>query len=635
MPEPTIETKPISIIFEPLGRRTQVETGLTVLEAARTAGVELVALCGGEGACGACRVQLVEGALTPATDEEALELTLDEVAKGFRLACRAQPLQDCRIYIPPESMTTTQRLQVEGQEDLLEADPPVIPFDVHVPPPTMADLRSDLTRLSETITAQGLPAPRAGLPVLAVLSERLRQGKWAARLGLHHEEVVAVLPFDEDGQPPELFGLAVDVGTTKLAAYLVEMSTGHTVARTGEMNPQIIYGEDVISRIRFANQNTGGRQTLQARLVDVINQMTGVLCEEAGIQREQIVEAAIAGNTAMHHLLAGLPVQQLGAAPYVPAVSDALDLPAGEIGLRLAPGAYLHLPPVIAGYVGADHVAMMMATLDRDTTGIRGQGKEKHPRCILALDIGTNTEISLSTSEGRILSCSAASGPAFEGAHIHDGMRAAPGAIERVQIQAGEIRLHVIGDVPPVGICGSGILDAVAALLDAGLIDARGNLSASMDGLPEFTRRAFAENRRQVVLVPAEHSGHGRDIVVSRKDINEIQLAKGAIRAGIDVLLNEAGVTAGDIDELIMAGAFGTYLDLNSAMRVGMLPALPMERVRQVGNAAGTGTRYLLVSTHCRREAAALAEKVEYIELTTHPQFTQRFISALMFDVKG
>jgi uncharacterized 2Fe-2S/4Fe-4S cluster protein (DUF4445 family) len=321
----------------------------------------------------------------------------------------------------------------------------------------------------------------------------------------------------------------------------------------------------------------------------------------------------------MHHLFAGLPVAQLGHAPYVPAASQALDLRASDLGLDLNRGAYVYLPPNIAGYVGADHVSMVLAT-------------ETHQagRTTLALDIGTNTEITLSHA-GRLLCCSCASGPAFEGAHIRDGMRAAPGAIERVQINGEKhtIRIQTIADQPPVGICGSGILDAIAEMLISGVLDRRGALVGShplvrrRDGLNEF------------VLAEASRSGHGRDVLVSRRDVNEIQLAKGAIRAGIELLLAEAGIPAAEIQDFIVAGAFGTYISIPSAIRVGMFPALPLGRFRQVGNAAGEGARQMLVSLRQRELAELIAHRLEYIELSSHPDFTNEFSHRLFFPVEG
>jgi uncharacterized 2Fe-2S/4Fe-4S cluster protein (DUF4445 family) len=438
---------------------------------------------------------------------------------------------------------------------------------------------------------------------------------------------VAALPPASLTRPAAaLLGLAVDVGTTKVAAYLLDLAGGQTLAKTGAMNPQIAFGEDVVSRIAYANANPDGGHTLQERLVATLNQMVTEMCLQASQEGfpaspEQVVEAVIVGNTAMHHIFAGLAVTQLGASPYVAAVTEALDIPAQAVGLKLAPGAYVHLPPNIAGYVGADHVAMLMAALIDPLTGA-----PPPQRTVVALDIGTNTEITLAHN-GKMVSCSCASGPAFEGAHIHDGMRAAPGAVERVQISDGEVRIHTIGEQPPVGICGSGILDTVAQMLLAEVIDFRGVLR---QGHPAVRR---TDGRLEFILSPAETSGHGRDVLVNRKDVNEIQLAKGAIRTGINILLQEVGLDGQEtaIDDFIVAGAFGTYISIESAVQIGMFPRIPLERYRQIGNAAGAGARQMLVSGERRKLASKIVSQIEYVELSTHPDFMHVFSQALYF----
>jgi uncharacterized 2Fe-2S/4Fe-4S cluster protein (DUF4445 family) len=495
-------------------------------------------------------------------------------------------------------------------------------LDIKIQVPNMHDLRSDLTRLKDALDDQGFASLCADFPLLGSLSDDLRNANWSPRVIVKANEIIAVFPATGLPGLHGAFGLAVDVGTTKLAGYLVDLGSGETVSRVGAMNPQIGYGEDVVSRIVYATDKPDGRKILQSRLVEALNQMVADLSLEAKTTPEKVVEAVVVGNTVMHHLFAGLPVHQLGMAPYVPAVSQAIEVRADRLGLHLAPGAYVYLPANIAGYVGADHLAMDLAT---------GVGQAPGNRNIVALDIGTNTEISLE-SDGRIYSCSCASGPAFEGAHIREGMRAAPGAIERVVYVDGEFRIHTIGDKPPVGICGSGILDAIASMLKAGILDNRGNL------LAEHPLVRTVDGKRAVLLVPAEKSGHDRDIYVTRHDVNEIQLAKGAIRAGIRVLLVEAGLAVGKkggeekLDRVIVAGAFGTYLDIGSAIQVGMFPGLPLERFDQVGNAAGAGARQLLISVDRRKAADMLAKRINYIELTTHPRFTDEYIKAIMFE---
>jgi uncharacterized 2Fe-2S/4Fe-4S cluster protein (DUF4445 family) len=591
--------------LQPVGRRVEVPAGTSLLSAAQTVGVELQSICGGAGTCGGCRVRRAEGQLSALSALEREELTREEIADGFRLACQAVAIADVRVDIPPESLTARQRVQVEGREEEIAPDPIVVPIDIEIEPPDAGDLMPGVMR----IAGGDLTVPH---PVLADLSDRLRAQDGSARLAVRREEggrrLVAVLP-----PAAPLIGLAVDIGTTKLALYLVDLESGRTVARIGLINPQVAWGEDVISRIAYAGARPGGASLLQGKLVAALNRAVAELCAETRVLREQIVEAVVVGNTAMHHLFAGLPVRQLGVAPFAPASTDPLNVPARDVGLGLAAGAVVYLPPSIAGYVGADHTAMLLATGVGDTR-----------RTVLAIDIGTNTEISLAVG-GRIFCCSCASGPAFEGAHITAGMRAAPGAIERVRIAGGEVFSYPIERAAPLGICGSGILDAVGEMLRAGVLDERGNFRSDR---PRVRARG---GQSEFLLVEAAAAGHGRDIAVTRGDVNEIQLAKAAIRAGIDVLLEEAGLVPEALEEVAVAGAFGTYLNLESAVRIGLFPDLPLGRFRQVGNAAGIGARQMLISAERRRAGEAIARRVQYVELTSHPAFHARFVGAMRF----
>jgi uncharacterized 2Fe-2S/4Fe-4S cluster protein (DUF4445 family) len=615
--------------LEPVGRRIQVEAGVNLLEAAQRAGIDLVAACGGIGICGTCKVRLVKGRLSALSLTEQELLSQAEIAQGLRLACQAEPLSDLKLEIPRESLPAAQQMQVDGREADVALDPVVTPFDLALAPPDLHDLRSDLTRVQEAVSA----SLRGDLAALSALSTALRNGDWKARLALRAPvgrtalrgplggpalrephaamELVGALPAGS-----RLLGLAADMGSTKLAVYLVDLESGATLARTGVMNPQIAYGEDVVSRIAFANRSEENRRLLQTRLADTFNQVIVDLCAQAGAVPEQIVDAVVVGNTAMHHFFTALPVAQLGASPYVPAVSDPLDVRAVDLGLRLAPGARVHLPANIAGYVGGDHTACLLAA----------QSFPPDANLVL-VDIGTNTEISLIAGglpNSPIYTCSCASGPAFEGAHIHDGMRAAPGAVERVRIREGRTQVSTIGGGPAVGICGSGILEAVAELAEAGVVDSRGVLRRDAPGV------RLDENRRaEYVLVPAERSGHAKDVVVTRKDIHEIQLAKGAIRAGIEILQARAGISADHVDAWIIAGAFGTYLDLSAAQRIGMFPRQPLERFHQVGNAAGVGAKQMLLSRAARELSSRIIARAQYIELTVQPEFTDVYVGAL------
>ncbi|MGC9523125.1 MAG: ASKHA domain-containing protein [Anaerolineae bacterium] len=609
-----------SVDLEPIGRRAVISAEMTLLEAAQLAGVEIAAVCGGVGSCGKCRVQCIEGQLTPPSTDEKQLFSDTELAAGYRLACQARPLSDVKVHIPPDSLSAPQRLQVEGLETEITPDPVVERVDVSLDPPTLEDLRADTVRLTDALAAQGVPRPFFGQSVLRSLSEELRARDWSVSLALRQQgagvgqpkvqpwrEVVGVLHRDRP-----MVGLAVDVGTTKMAAYLVDLHSGRTLAKDGSMNPQIAYGEDVVSRIAYANETPGGRAVLQKRLVKGLNDLVGTLCDQADVEKQQIVDAVVVGNTVIHHLFVGLPVTQLGASPYIAAVSEPLDIEAEHLGLELAPGAKVYLPPNIAGYVGADHVSMLLATEAWQASAPT-----------VALDIGTNTEISLAVGN-RLLSCSCASGPAFEGAHIHAGMRAAAGAVEYVQITEDDLRVQTIGNRPAVGICGSGILDVVAELRASNIVGRTGRMKRDHPRVVDWNGGgAF-------VLVEKSRTGNGQDLLVTRRDVNEIQLAKAAIRAGVDVLLGEAGLTYEDLDTFIVAGAFGTYLDLKSATRIGMFPPLPLNRFRQVGNAAGAGARRMLLSGSQRRMAESIVDRVRYIELTAHANFADVYMAAMV-----
>lgn len=601
-----------TIEIQPAGRRITIEPGVNLLKAVQRAGVEMVAACSGAGFCGTCRIRLIEGTLMPPSEHEADLLGKAWVEEGYRLACCALPLSDIQIEIPLTSMAVGQRMQLEGTEQIINPEPNAIGLDLVLSPPELTDLRSDLERVNQALVAMGWQRIRGNLDSLGHLSDCLRENHWSVRLAVqkeaHTTRLISAFP-----PATPLLGLAADLGTTKLAFYLVDLVSGATLASIGIMNPQITYGEDVVSRIAFANESEENRLLLQTRLVNTINEAIHVLCEQCDVDPTQIVDAVLVGNTAIHHLFCGLPVRQLGASPYVPSISDPVDFFASEVGLNLPAGVKVHMPAIIAGFVGADHTAALLSSSMR---------KNGAPRVLV--DIGTNTEISLSLGK-KLYTCSTASGPAFEGAHIRDGMRAAPGAIERVVINGEGIVLKTVDGQPPVGICGTGILSAIAELLGSGILNRLGNLEKSHPRVRTYNgQSAF-------VLASGSETGHGQDILITRRDINEIQLAKGAIRTGIDVLLEVAGIEANAVGEWIIAGAFGTYLDISSAVRIKMFPDVPLDRYYQVGNAAGVGAKQMLISNAKRQEATRLIQDVDYIELTVYPGFKDKFIQGLYY----
>ena len=596
------------IDFEPVGRRGQCTAKQSLLECAHQLGVELVSLCGGKGTCGRCKVQVLSGKHTQLTSDEREALSPSELEQGYRLACQTYPLEDCKVHIPTESLTAPQRTQVDGLEVNIRPDPAVISYHVEMDSPSLEDHEADAERLLQALHREhhiNLNPSAIDMKLLQQLSPVLRDSKWQAQVSVRGNEVVALGPW-----PSRSLGLAIDLGTTKIAGYLLDLSTGQALASKGAMNPQIAYGEDVISRIALATGSIKEAGRLQKLAVTAVNQLARELCAEVGVKAQDIVEAVVVGNTAMHHLLLGLPVEQLALSPYVPAVKGALDIKAREIGLKIAPGGYVHLLPNIAGFVGADHVAMLLATNISQKKGV-----------VLALDIGTNTEVCLSC-DSNMTSVSCASGPAFEGAHIKHGMRAADGAIEHMQIVGDRVNYQTIGGTPPVGICGSGIIDVMAELYLNRVLGDNGRMGA------DHQRVRTRQGELEFVLVSEEENSGGVAITITQKDIRELQLAKGAIRTGIQVLLDANSRSEEEIKEVIIAGAFGSYIDVASAVTIGMLPSLPLNRFKQVGNAAGTGAKMALISKDARGEAQDIADRVKYIELAATSQFALTFAQA-------
>ncbi len=595
----------ISLDFQPIGLRGEYQQGRSLLEYAREVGAGLLSICGGSGTCARCKVQLISGTASEPTSSERDALTDDELAAGFRLACQAYPDSDCTIRVPPESLSAPQRTQVESIEVAVRPEPSVRSYDVELDLPTLKDHEADAERLSSALGLDhGVNAGQFDLHVLRELPPEARSSKWRIAATVRGGEVIAVRSWGRQS-----LGLAVDLGTTKVAGYLLDLDTGKTLASHGIMNPQISYGEDVIGRITVAGSSPDEAVRLQELALGALGELVRHLCNVVSSRVADILDVVVVGNTAMHHLLLGLPVSQLALSPYVPVVRQALDIRARDIGLDVAPGACVHLLPNIAGFVGGDHVAMLLATKLYQAEGV-----------VLSLDIGTNTEICLA-SNGVLTSVSCASGPAFEGAHIKHGMRGAKGAIEHVRITDSTVEIETIGDAPAVGLCGSGILDAVAQMYVNGVVATNGRMRT------DHPRVREVEGEREFILVDEDGLG-GREITITQKDIREVQLAKAAIRTGIQSLMADAGKSDDDIDAVVIAGAFGSYLDPASAAAIGMFPPLPINRFQQVGNAAGTGARLALASVEQRNAARNLAERVGYIELAATPDFTHLFAQA-------
>jgi uncharacterized 2Fe-2S/4Fe-4S cluster protein (DUF4445 family) len=583
-----------TIEFQPLGIDLVCSEPLTLLDAARQSGINLRSECGGKGTCGKCAVEILTlQDLTPPTESETTLFTPDQLLKGMRLACEFMADRDLKVKIPTSSTVERQVLQVKGNQKEIQPDPMVIQKLVRINEATLNSLESEFTRLCKI---SGIVNLKTSLDVLRHIPDLLKKNDQRVNLVISENELINLT--SEEIHP--LLGLAVDVGSTKLACYLMDLKTGKVLAAKGIPNPQIAYGDDIMTRLAYAIKNPSQSELMHSLLIQSINLAASELCSQINASPSNIVDSCFVGNTVMHHFLLDLPVETLAFSPFVPIISDALSPRSSEIGFLAMPGSKVLLPSIIAGFVGSDHLAFLLS---------EGFGDDSHVR--LGIDIGTNTEIAL-RKNGRIVSVSTASGPAFEGAHIRFGMRAGLGAIEHITLNhQGKADIHTIGNVNPIGICGSGILDAVSELRRVGILNSRGRLDKSAPGV-----RVDDLGKPYFIIAESE-----RQITLSQMDIDQILLAKGAIRAGIDVLMNYLKVKPGDIEEILIAGAFGSYMDPKQAIRLGMLPAISSSCIRAVGNAAGAGARMMLVSKAERQKAEELANRIEYLELTLYPEF--------------
>ncbi len=606
MPKPTGHIK-----FKPQGTSAPADPRLNLLETARKAGIGLENKCGGVGKCGKCRVVLKSGRLSPPTQSERDLLTGAELTAGYRLACQARPLDSdgsITLEIPAHSLTLQQRFQIEGLAYGGKHDPPVASYRLNLRPAAIRDVRSDAARLGDALyKRKGVDIRSTTLQALRQLPQVLRAYGWKARVLVRGGELLAV-------KPPSyrrLLGLAVDLGTSKIALFLVDLETGETIANLGFMNPQLPFGEDVMSRIQYANTSVDAGSELQRLVVQGLNDELSELLKPLGLAPSDIVETCLVGNTAMHHLFAGLPVTQLGFAPYVPATTSAVEVRSEDLGLSMLPQGQVYLPPPIAGFVGSDMLAAIIATRLHRQAGP-----------VLLMDLGTNTEVALKV-DSRIVCCSCASGPAFEGGALRHGMRAAEGAIEKVRVDSrGDVIVSTVGNTDPEGICGSGILDSLAALKDTGIITPAGRMSRDHPGVME-------ENGEPAFRLAPFADGDGW-VTITQNDVREVQKAKGAVRAGIEMLMDHTGIRASDLKRIIIAGAFGNYIDPLSALSIALIPPISSKRISQVGNAAGVGARAMLCSSSLRREAERLASRLEYLELVAYPKAELYFASGMM-----
>lgn len=630
------------VIFQPAGRRGLIDEGKTILTSAIELGVDLESICGGKKTCGKCKVRIDEGYfekdaidsrmshLSQISDDEK-KFIKPEDGPNIRLACAAEIYGDVKIFVPEKSRAGKQVVRKTATERAIALNPAVKKYHIKLKPPTLHDLATgDSERVIAALKEQyDLNITSIDYPVLKQLQDTLRKGKWEITVSVWMDrEIIKAEP----GFVEDTYGIAVDVGTTTVVGYLCDLTTGKVLSTESMMNPQVPYGEDVMSRITYAMMNPDGLEKMQRAIIDGLNQIISdsvkaLECEKIGKKcgTEDIVDMTIVFNTAMHHIFLGFNPEYIGKAPFIPAVQKGLNIKARDMGIIINGSSYIHVLPIEAGFVGADNVGVLIAEEPYNQDSME-----------LIIDIGTNGELLLGNRD-RIYSTSCATGPAFEGAQIKFGMRAAPGAIERIKIDPDtkEVMFKVIGKmdwhahlekVNAKGICGSGIIDAVAEMFRAGIIMKNGNFSPNLN-TPRF--RKDTEGKPEFVIAWADETSIGTDITVTLSDIRAIQLAKAALYAGAKLLMQRLGIKK--IDKVILAGAFGSYINKESAMIMGMFPDCEINNVYAVGNAAGDGARIALLNIDKRDEAEKKAREVNFVEIAVDPNFQKEFMQAMHF----
>jgi uncharacterized 2Fe-2S/4Fe-4S cluster protein (DUF4445 family) len=585
-----------------------------LLDNLRKRGTKLLSMCGGHGICGKCIVRIYSSEkLTPTTTEKKL-LSKSDLASGYRLACLVKTLKRTRlkIEIPPESEETQQRLVVSGFMPKISIQPTIKKVYLKIKPPTLNDPKSDLQRLTSALEKIcRFRITDINYNSLKELATVLRDDDWKVTVSIFkNREIVRI----ESGDTSKsCYGFSVDIGTTKLAGYLINLLNGQTVSTVSNLNPQSKFGEDIITRITFTMKDIKSMAEINRCIIEGINSLIKEACNNAEISSNEILDVSVAGNTAMHHIFLGISPHYLSLAPYPPVLSRGFEVRALDLGLNTNIGSRVYLLPVVAGFVGGDAVADVIAT------GIHSANDLS-----MLIDIGTNAEIILGTKK-KLVSCSCASGPAFEGSHIRHGMRASKGAIERIWIdpRSFDVSFKVIGNTKPVGICGSAVVEGIAEMLRTGIIDSRGRMNQNNKSIRK------KNDSLEFLIADRSDSGINDDIVITQSDIREIQLAKAAVYTGISILMKHMRVKPKEIKKFYLAGAFGTYIDPTSAIDLGMFPEIPLERIQFVGNTAGSGARMTLISNPTRKLVERIIKKIDYIELGANPNFQKEFISSM------
>ena len=611
----------VALTLLPAGCTLQVDPGVTILASAHAAGVDIEATCGGRGRCTSCRVKFVSGLVPPPSIMDEVQLGDALVREGYRLSCQCRVADTITVQVSPP--VDDQSFQILGSDRPAGAPVPVT-IDagvskrlVRVTLPT--EEHHQTSDLEAVLAAVGRTADDCSADVLKTLPHALREHGGEVTIASFGRRILAVEPGDTHLMT---FGLAIDVGTTSVVTTLMELASGEQLASVSSLNPQAVFGGDLMSRIAFAQVDPGNLRKLQTRIIGLLNQHIEQVCRDSGVLAKWIYKVVVVGNTCMHHVLLGIDPSYVGLAPYAPVMRHPLTLAARELFLKVNPEARVSLLPIVAGFVGADAVAVALATRMDDSPDIR-----------IAVDIGTNGEVLLGSRE-HLWACSAPAGPALEGAQIRHGMRAALGAIDRVAMEKGDLKLHTIGDASAQGICGSGLIDVIAVLLDAGAIDWTGLIDLDhLDRLPPPLRSRVIKRgeERAVILARPGESGASQELVLTQDDVRQVQLCKGAIASGAAMLQRIAGVPDDKVAELMLAGGFGNYLSIRSALRIGLIPALPEPRIRYVGNAALLGAQLALLSEIERDRAERIARGIEHVSLAAHPDFQDVFVDCMNF----
>lgn len=611
------------VVFQPGDVLVEVAEGSTLKEAMNDAGLEFDFLCGGRGTCGKCRVKISKGLTTPVTREQEM-LQAKELDEGIRLACLTNVRNDLIVELPNQKKLQ-HNILMASDERAFQVEPQLHKVFLEVDKPSRETQSSDWRRLKESLVKQGYKDSEleSAVSILRQMPDVLRGANNRITAVMYGNKVAGI---EGQDSTKTMLGMAFDIGTTTIVGYLLDLYSGKELSVVSTLNPQTTFGADVISRLTFASHEENGLIKLQDVVIEAINKLIAEAVQKASVTQNQIYGISIAGNTCMHHIFLGINPQSIAVSPYVPALSEPLILDASELKLSINQAGKVFMLPNIAGFVGADTVAVLLSTELDQSADIK-----------LVIDIGTNGEIALGSRE-KMVACSAAAGPAFEGAQISSGMRGAVGAIDHVYYR-DKLEYSVIGGGEPLGICGSALLDAVAGLVELGILNKRGKILA-FEQLTNPAAYRFKENLIQFegqgafLLVGEGITGHGRPIMITQSDIRELQMAKGAMAAGVRVLMETYGIQAQDIKEVLLAGAFGNYLNPHSACVIGLIPPELESKIRMIGNAAGTGAKLALLSLSEFRRAKDIAEVVKFVELGSYPRFNSIFGECTYFNVK-